>query len=193
MRVTDIWNVTEEWDLSQVPDNVRLGERVQIERRDPFRRYFTTQEPGLILGDDVVVYGWSEFSIEPSGVVEVGPRSVLVGASFMCAERITVGADVVISYYVTLADCDFHPLDPTLRRQDAIASSPGGEAFAERVPFETSPIVIEDGVRIGPGALVLKGVTVGAGAEIAPGAVVTRSVPPGFRVEGNPAQQVARA
>lgn len=175
------------WDLSTLPGNVHLGDRVFIERRDSFRRYFTTRDPGLVLGDDVTVYGWSEFSIDPSGLVEVGPRSVLVGAGLMCAERITIGADVVISYWVTIADADFHPLDPELRRQDATAASPGGAAFAERVGVEAAPVTIGDRARIGPGSLILKGVTVGAGAEIAPGAVVTRSVPDGMRASGNPA------
>ena len=186
-------DLTGAWDLTTLPKNVRLGAGVFIERRDSFRRFFTTRDPGLVLGDGVSVYGWTEFSIDPNGIVEVGARSVCVGAAFMCAERITVGSDVVISYWVTIADSDFHPLDPGLRRQDAIASSPGGAAFAERVAVESAPVVIGDGARIGPGAVILKGVTIGAGAVVAPGAIVTKSVPDGQRAEGNPAVVVGPA
>jgi acetyltransferase-like isoleucine patch superfamily enzyme len=184
---TEVDDLTGGWDMSTLPPNVQLGERVFIERRESFRRFFTARDPGLVLADDVTVYGWSEFSIDPEGVVEVGPRSVLVGAAFMCADRITVGADVVISYWVTIADSDFHPLDPTLRRQDAIASSPGGSAFAERVGVEAAPVRIGDRARIGPGSMILKGVTIGKDAEVAPGSVVTRDVPDGMRASGNPA------
>ena len=49
------------------------------------------------------------------------------------------------------------------------------------------PIVIEDDVWIGAGAIVLPGVTVGRGSVVAAGAVVTHSVPPMTVVAGVPA------
>jgi len=52
---------------------------------------------------------------------------------------------------------------------------------------EDRPIVIEDDVWIGAGAIVLPGVTVGRGSVVAAGAVVTRSVPPMTVVVGVPA------
>jgi acetyltransferase-like isoleucine patch superfamily enzyme len=50
------------------------------------------------------------------------------------------------------------------------------------------PIVIEDDVWVGAGAIVLPGVTIGRGSVIAAGAVVTRSVPPMSVVGGMPAR-----
>jgi len=52
---------------------------------------------------------------------------------------------------------------------------------------EDRPIVIEDDVWIGAGAIVLPGVTLGRGSVVAAGAVVTRSVPPMTVVAGVPA------
>ncbi|MFP4354800.1 MAG: acyltransferase [Phycisphaerae bacterium] len=49
------------------------------------------------------------------------------------------------------------------------------------------PIVIEDNVWIGAGAMVLAGVTVGANSIVAAGAVVTRDVPPDSVAMGIPA------
>lgn len=184
--------LTGQWDYTTLPANVRLGPGVFIERKESFRRYRSTRDVGLVLGRDVVAYGWTEFSVEPDGLLEIGDRTVLVGAAFMAAERITVGPDVVISYGVTIADCDFHPIDPELRRQDAVAVSPAGDE-SKRVPLATAPLVIERGARIGIGAIVLKGVTIGEGAVIDPGAVVTRSVGPGERVRGNPAVVIGTA
>jgi acetyltransferase-like isoleucine patch superfamily enzyme len=51
---------------------------------------------------------------------------------------------------------------------------------------------IEDDVFIGPGAVIMPNVTIGAGAVVTAGSVVTRSVPPLTMVQGNPAKPIAR-
>lgn len=178
-----------EWDLGTLPGNVVVGERCWIEARSSFRRFFSTRDPGLRLGDDVIVHDGTGFGVEPQGVLEVGDRCILVGASFMCAERIHLGDDVVISYGVTISDADWHPRDPDLRRRDVEALAPGADV-SRRPPFDTAPVVIEDGVEIAMHAIVLKGVRIGAGAVVAPGAVVTRDVAAGATVAGNPARPV---
>jgi acetyltransferase-like isoleucine patch superfamily enzyme len=175
------------WDHALLPDNVQLGEDCWFESRDAFLRFHSTRQPGLAVGDRLRAHTWTRFSIEPPGQVVIGDDCVLVGAMFMSAGRITLGDRVVVSYGVTIADCDFHPHDPRRRRKDAIAHAPQGE-YTERAPFEPREVVIADDVAIGVGAIILKGVEIGAGAEVAPGAVVTTNVPPGGVASGNPAQ-----
>ena len=184
----DYKDITGEWDYASLPANVELGAGCFIERKDSLRRFRSARTPGLRLGSNVLVYTWTEFSVEPEGQIMVGDDSVLVGAVFMCAERISVGRRVVISYQVTIADSDFHPLDRAARHQDALASAYGGDARL-RPPLESRPVVIEDDAWIGIGAIVLKGVRVGRGARIAAGSVVTRDVPEGATVAGNPARR----
>jgi acetyltransferase-like isoleucine patch superfamily enzyme len=53
-----------------------------------------------------------------------------------------------------------------------------------------APIVIEDDVWIGAGAIVLPGVTIGRGSVVAAGAVVTEDVPPFTVVGGVPAKTI---
>lgn len=89
---------------------------------------------------------------------------------------ITIGDDVQIGPNVQLLT-PTHPLDPELRR----AKWEAGE-----------PIVIEDNVWLGGGAIVLPGVTIGRDAVVGAGAVVTRDAPPGAVVVGNPARVVRR-
>jgi acetyltransferase-like isoleucine patch superfamily enzyme len=178
------------WDYLSLPSNVKLGAGCFIERKESFRKFRGAQPTGLVLGDNVAVYTWTEFSIGPSANVVVGADSVLVGAIVMCAERIEIGKRVVVSYHVTIADSDFHPIDPAARRLDARANAPGGDPTL-RPLIESRPVAIEDDVWIGIGAYVLKGVRIGRGARIEPGSVVTRDVPPYAVIAGNPARVVA--
>lgn len=177
------------WDYASLPKNVTVGRDCFLERKDSFKRCRSTQDHGLILGDRVKVYTWTEFNIEPGGSVEVGDDSILAGAIFMCAQSVRIGRRVVVSYNVTIADSDFHPRDPDLRRLDAIANAPHGNR-AERPAIVTMPVVIEDDVWVGIGAIILKGVRLGRGARIGAGAVITSDVEEGVTVSGNPAKVV---
>ena len=187
--VMDPDEINGKWDYGELPANVRVGRCCWFERQDNFGRFRSKQDPGLILGDRVRVYTWTTFNVEPSKVIEVGSDSILVGAIFMCRERITVGEHVVISYNVTIADSDFHPIDPDLRKQDAIANSPFGDRL-QRPKIVSQPVVIEDNAWLGIGSIVLKGVRIGRGARVGAGAVVTSDVQPGMFVVGNPARPV---
>lgn len=173
------------WDYTSLANNIRLGDGCFLERRDTFERFRSERDPGLVLGDRTTVYTWTTFNVDPTGCLEIGADCVLVGAVFMCADAISLGDRVLISYNVTIADSDFHPIDPADRRLDAIANAPEGDR-ARRPTIHTAPVVLEDDVHVGIGAIVLKGVRIGAGARIAAGAVVTHDVPPGAFVQGNP-------
>lgn len=190
MNDSELAEITGDWDHRTCPSNIRIGENCRIERKASLARFRSTRDPGLVLGRNVRVYTWTEFNVEPNGCVIVGDDSILVGAVFMCAARIDVGSRVVISYNVTIADCDFHPHDPDQRKLDAIANAPQGDR-SSRPRLVAQPVVIEDGVWIGIGAIILKGVRIGRAARIAPGSVVTRDVPAGAAVTGNPGR-VAR-
>ena len=187
-----VGEITGSWDHAALPANVRLGRDVWIERKASFARFRSECRPGCVLGDRARVYGWTMFNVEPAGAVEVGDDAVLVGATFLCAGRIRIGHRVVISYGVTIADCDFHPRDPLRRRFDAEAIAPSGDR-SRRAGLDARPVAIEDDVWIGIGAIVLKGVRIGRRAHIGAGAVVTADVPPGAVVRGNPGRVVDAA
>jgi acetyltransferase-like isoleucine patch superfamily enzyme len=172
-----------------LPPNVRLGRECFIESETSFERFRSERDPGLTLGSRVTAYTWTSFSVEPDGAIEVGDDTILVGAQIMCAEKVTIGRRVVVSYNVAIADSDFHPHDPETRKVDAVANAPMAPK-GRRPRYESRPVLIEDDAWIGIGAFILKGVRIGAGAVVDPGAVVTSDVPPGARVAGNPARIV---
>ena len=88
--------------------------------------------------------------------------------------KITIGSNVLFAPHVSIAVTS-HPLHPELRRR--------GEMYAR-------PVVIEDWVWIGTGAIICPGVTLGEGSVIGAGSVVTRSVPPYTFAAGNPCRVI---
>jgi acetyltransferase-like isoleucine patch superfamily enzyme len=182
----NIGALTGHWDYTTLPKNIRIGTDCFLERFDAFNRFRSERCPGLVLGDRVRVMTWTTFNIEPTGLVMVGADTLLIGAVFMCADSIRIGSRCVVSYNVTIADCDFHPIELEARRRDAIATSPAGNR-ADRPPLVTQPVQIGDDVRIGTGAIILKGVRIGDRATVAPGAVVACSIPANSLAIGNPA------
>lgn len=190
MNTDDFKQITGDWDYTELSENIYIGQNCWLERKNSFSRFRSQQDPGLMLGDRAQIYTWTTFNVEPSGVILVGEDTTLVGATFMCQEQIKIGSRVIISYHVTIADSDFHPTDPAQRKQDAIVNSPFGDR-SQRPEIISRPVVIEDDVWIGIGAIILKGVHIGRGARIGAGTVVTSDVPNGATVGGNPAKLIA--
>jgi acetyltransferase-like isoleucine patch superfamily enzyme len=185
----DVREHTGAWDYSTLPPNVRVGAGCFFEDVNSFRRFRSRRDPGLVIGDRVRAYHGTAFTVEPDGYLEVGDDSTLVGAVFWCADRITLGRRVVVSHHVMIADSDFHPRDPDLRKVDALAIAPGGDPD-RRPPLYTRPVTIGDDVWVGIGVIILKGARIGAGARVLAGAVVTGEVPAGAVVAGNPARVI---
>lgn len=88
--------------------------------------------------------------------------------------NVKIGADVLITdYQYGRTDSETLRINP-----------------AERDLSTRGAVRIDDGVLIGPRAIVLPGVTVGKGAVIGAGAVVSRNVPPYTVVAGAPAKAI---
>jgi acetyltransferase-like isoleucine patch superfamily enzyme len=182
------------WSPEQLPANVRLGPNSVILRRpghDPtFQRFLSRRDPALLIGANCTMDGVL-FNVGHDGAVSIGDFSYFQEAILLCAEEIRIGSHVFIGWQATLSDADFHPIDPVARQADAIACSPSGLRNKQpRQRYAAQSIVIEDDAYIGPHAVILKGVRIGAGAIIEPGAVIVRDVPPGARMLGNPAREV---
>jgi acetyltransferase-like isoleucine patch superfamily enzyme len=142
------------------------------------------------MGANCTMHG-VHFSLGPEAKVRIGDYCYFTAAILLCELEITFGDYVVVGWNTTIADADFHPLEPAERIADAIACSPLGKG-RPRPEVARRPIIVEDNVWIGPNVAILKGVRIGAGAWIEAGSLVTRDVPPGARVMGNPAQVIGK-
>jgi len=174
-----------------LPANVRIGRGTRITgdhvtAQTVFRRFKSKLEAGLIIGDDGRMDGVA-FNVGETGCIRIGNQCEAYEAFLIAESEIQIGDRVSIGWHATLADSDFHPVDPASRAKDGFALSPLGKGLP-REKYTSRPIVVEDDVWIGPNAVILKGVRIGAGAIVEPGAVVVKDVPAGARVLGNPAQ-----
>lgn len=151
----------------------------------------------LTLGEGVVLECRITFERDV-GAVTIGDGTYIGGSHLICAERIVVGSDVLISWGCTIVDHDSHSLDWRERAQDIRdwreGFQAGGLSGATRRKrwdvVAKAPIVIGDKAWLGMNVTVLKGVTVGEGAVVAAGSVVTKDVEPWTLVGGNPARVI---
>jgi acetyltransferase-like isoleucine patch superfamily enzyme len=106
--------------------------------------------------------------------IRVG-RQVFVNqnCTFYDLGGLDISDDVMIGPNVSIITTG-HPLEPSQRRAATIGK----------------PIVIERGVWIAAGAIIIGGVTVGEHSVVAAGSVVTKDVPANTFVGGNPARVI---
>ncbi|MBP7051864.1 MAG: acyltransferase [Phycisphaerae bacterium] len=95
------------------------------------------------------------------------------------AQSVTIGRDVLIAGRVYISDHDHVFDDPVLPARRASG-------------LRSAPVVIEDGVWLGEGCVILKGVRVGQRAVVGANAVVTKDVPPFTIVGGVPARVIRK-
>ncbi len=177
-----------DWFNGVVPTNIQVGENTMLDSSYCFKNYHSQFDIGLKIGSNVTLWRTS-LAADENGLIEIGDFCYLANASLVCSKSIKIGSRVFIAGGVTIADSDFHPLDPLNRLLDIIALSPLGNR-KDRPDFKVDEVVIEDDVWIGLNATILKGVTIGKGAYIYPGSLVLENVLPGHKVSGNPAKPI---
>lgn len=131
--------------------------------------------------------GWS---LESTASILLGQQVQMAGLRTSGA-RVSIGAGTVIN-----ADCLLYTTGGlTIGRQVSVSAGvwlvTGTHAMNHPdFPAEFHPIVIGDYAWIGSRAIIQAGVTIGEGAVVMAGAVVTRDVAPYAIVGGIPARQV---
>lgn len=139
-------------------------------RQPELRRELLEQLLGSV-GEDVEIR--PPFQVDYGSNITIGRGSFLnFNVTALDVASITIGEDVLIGPNVQLLT-PTHPVAPGPRRAKWEAAK---------------PIVLEDNVWLGGGAVIFPGVTVGKNSVVGAGAVVTKDVPPNVVVGGNPAR-----
>lgn len=150
----------------------RAGRRGSIGRHVRFHGNLKIEVGNRVAIRDNVQFGGN-------GVLTVGDRtSINEGCIITSLEQVNIGSNVMLAPRVYILDVDH-------RYQDrAIPIAAQG--------YDITPVVICDGVWIGTGSVITKGVTIGEGAIIGANSVVTRDVQPYTIAAGVPAKPVRR-
>ena len=142
-----------------------------------------TNPSGIRIGKRVSI--WKGARIEAIGggenpKIEIGDGTN-IHLYFHCgaAESVKIGRDVLIAGRVYITDHD-HAFD------DPVNPARWTEKLTSK------PVVIEDGVWLGEGCVILKGVTVGTRSVVGANSVVTKDVPPFTIVGGVPARIIRK-
>lgn len=157
---------------------LRFGKHVFIDDRCMI---FQNKQGGAVtLGDRVRLYRDSILETGKDGYIIIGEDSSLHPRCQLNAYRepIEIGRQVMIA-----ANCAFYSYDHGVM--------PGKPIYKQPLTSK-GPIIIEEGVWIGAGVIVLSGVRIGKDAVIGAGSVVTKDVPEGAIVVGNPARLIRR-
>jgi acetyltransferase-like isoleucine patch superfamily enzyme len=135
------------------------------------------------IGEQTQVLGSLVFD-KTKASIKIGNRAFING-TIICASKVSVGDDVLISWDTTIIDHNSHSTFFSRRSQDAVNWLENDKNWED---VKISPVEIKDKVWIGFNSIILKGVTIGEGAIIGAGSVVTKDVPPWTISAGNPAR-----
>jgi len=115
-------------------------------------------------------------TLRAGAAIRIGHSCGFSGTAIEVAQSVQIGNHVMCGANSTITDTDWHAVDPVARL---------GAAEGRR-----GPVILEDNVWIGMGALVLKGVTIGESSVIGAGSVVTSSIPRNVLAAGQPARVI---
>ena len=164
----------------------RAGVTISPRAKVAYRKIRFVQNCTLSIGSGSIVEAAIIFD-RPGGSIRIGDRTFVGASTFVCAEHIEVGDDILISWGCTIVDHNSHALAWKDRSQDVANWYEGKKDWTA---VERAAVRIGNKAWIGFNAIILKGVSIGEGAIVGAGSVVTRDVPAFTVVAGNPARPI---
>jgi maltose O-acetyltransferase len=155
---------------------IAIGNRLPRHSFFNLRRYRWYRLSGMRIGTGSSIAGPLTLRIDTPHKIAIGDRTYFNSdIRFGCQDdAITIGSDCLIGPRVCFETAG----------HDLIHHPERGRGF------NTKPIVVQDKVWIGAGAIILQGVTIHEGAVVAAGAVVADDVPANMLVGGVPARAI---
>jgi len=112
--------------------------------------------------------------VQKNAVLRIGDYTGISNSIIYCSYNIEIGSNVFIGGDCKIYDTDFHSLNYDKRISDSDND------------IHKNIVRIENGVFLGTGCIILKGITIGEKSIIGAGSVVSKSIPPNQIWAGNP-------
>lgn len=174
--------------LRNLIGRVRLSKHRYVEispsSRVDYAKIRLVDNCSIIIGEDSIIEAAICFDKQGSSIV-IGDRVFIGASNLICAERIEIGNDVLISWGCSIVDHNSHSINWSERQLDVIEWRKNIKNWSA---VKTAAIKIGEKSWIGFNVIILKGVSIGEGAVVGAGSVVTKDVPPYTIVAGNPAK-----
>ena len=167
----------------------RCALAVAATARVDYTRIYRRPPAKLTIGSGTI-FGGAISSDRPEAEVTIGSNTFIGNSLFVCASRIVVGDDVLISWGCTIVDHNSHATEWGNRARDVADTMNGIKDWSH---VNISPVIVENKAWIGFNVIILKGVSIGEGAIVGAGSVVTKDVPAYCVVAGSPARIVRQA
>lgn len=116
------------------------------------------------------------------GILKIGNGSGISNSYITCHKQIIIGEHVLIGANCQIYDTDFHPIEMKYRYG----------AMKDTTQTRRADVVIEDGVFIGTGCIILKRTHIGKGSVIGAGSVVSGKIPEYEIWAGVPARYIKK-
>lgn len=155
---------------------------------------YITIGSNTFIGKDVRLWAWDNFKkCKYSPSIIIGENtSINSGCMLSCINKIIIGNDVGIASNCVIIDNthgDFRDHKYTFNNNPDVPDV-FLQAAHDRDLYSKGPVIIEDGVHLGEGAIIMPGVRIGHHSVISAQTVVTKNVQPYSIVAGNPAMVV---
>lgn len=138
-------------------------------------------------------------SIGKKVLIRKGARLEAVGEQDGESPKITIGEGTAIQFYFHCSAAESVTIGKNVLISGRVFVTDHDHVFNDHIlparkchELRTAPVVIEDGVWLGEGSVIVKGVTVGERAVVGANAVVTKDVPPFTVVGGVPARVIRK-
>jgi len=176
-----------DWYPKAIPSNLVAGDQVYLDTSYSFACFHSEEKDGFQIGFASGNYLHSQFLAGKKGKIKIGKYSILESTSFLANSEITVGDHCMFSWGSYVTDTWIsEQLKNSASRKEILKKI----ALSEKRIFDlnhSKPVLIEDNVWVGFGAVIMPGVTLGRGCVVGCKAIIHENVPPYAVVVGDPA------
>jgi acetyltransferase-like isoleucine patch superfamily enzyme len=151
-------------------DNVTIDDNCLLDARG-------SEEDGLVMDDNVII-GRNTMVLAKSGPIRLGSRTSIGSNSVIVSmSGVEFGKCVLVAGGCSFSAGAYHMDDLS-------------QPIMDQGAYSNGPIIIEDNVWIGTGAVILDGVKIGKNAVIGAGAIVNKDIPENAIAAGVPAKVI---